>query len=250
MKTMILAAGLGTRLKPYTDDKPKALVQIGEYTLLEHTIFKLRENGFDEIVVNTHHFSQMVKDFLNSHDFGVKIFISDETERLLDTGGGILKAANFLNGEEPFLVHNVDILTDIDLRLLYQSHSNTAAIATLAVSKRESSRVFLFNDELKLSGWKNNLTGKIIIPDSSRHPLTEYAFSGIHVISPEIFNLINSKGPFSIIDAYLSLCSKYDINGYDVGNNFVIDVGKPHNIPMAEEFLQMKVTSDKKKVTS
>lgn len=244
MKAMILAAGLGTRLKPYTDDKPKALVQIGEHTLLEHTIFRLVEYGFDEIMVNTHHFSQMLIDFVNSHDFGVKINISDESDRLLDTGGGIVKAENFLNGEEPFLVHNVDIITDIDLKLLYQSHSNTTSIATLSVSKRESSRVFLFNDKMNLSGWKNNLTGKIIIPDSSRQPLTEYAFSGIHIISPEIFSLINSKGPFSIVDAYLSLCSKYDIKGYDVSNNFVIDVGKPHNIPMAEEFLKRKVTSE------
>ncbi len=244
MKAMILAAGLGTRLKPYTDDKPKALVQIGEHTLLEHTIFRLIEYGFDEIMVNTHHFSQMLIDFVNSHDFGVKINISDESDRLLDTGGGIVKAENFLNGEEPFLVHNVDIITDIDLKLLYQSHSNTTSIATLSVSKRESSRVFLFNDKMNLSGWKNNLTGKIIIPDSSRQPLTEYAFSGIHIISPEIFSLINSKGPFSIVDAYLSLCSKYDIKGYDVSNNFVIDVGKPHNIPMAEEFLKRKVTSE------
>jgi len=244
MKAMILAAGLGTRLKPYTDDKPKALVQIGEHTLLEHTIFRLIEYGFDEIMVNTHHFSQMLIDFVNSHDFGVKINISDESDRLLDTGGGIVKAENFLNGEEPFLVHNVDIITDIDLKLLYQSHSNTTSIATLSVSKRESSRVFLFNDKMNLSGWKNNLTGKIIIPDSSRQPLTEYAFSGIHIISPEIFSLINSKGPFSIVDAYLSLCSKYDIKGYDVSNNFVIDVGKPHNIPMAEVFLKRKVTSE------
>lgn len=246
MKAMILAAGLGTRMKPYTDDKPKALVQIGEFTLLEHTIFKLAENGFDEIVVNTHHFSHMLIDFLNSHDFGVKIFISDESDRLLDTGGGILKAANFLDGDAPFLVHNVDIITNIDLRLLYQSHSNSSALATLAVGKRESSRVFLFDSEMKLSGWKNNLTGKKIIPDSARQPLAEYAFSGIHVISPDFFNLVKSKGPFSIVDAYLSLCCRHSIKGYDVSNNFVIDVGKPHNIPMAEEFL----LSEKLKVKS
>jgi len=245
MKAMILAAGLGTRLKPYTDDKPKALVQIGDYTLLEHTIFTLAKYGFDEIVVNAHHFSQMLIDFVNDHDFGVRIFISDESDRLLDTGGGILKAAKFLEGDEPFLVHNVDIITDIDLRLLYQSHSKSSALATLAVGRRESSRVFLFDSEMNLSGWQNNLTGKKIIPDSSRQPLTEYAFSGIHVINTEIFNLISSKGPFSIVDAYLSLCCRYSINGYDVSSDFVIDVGKPHNIPMAEEFLLKKATSDK-----
>ncbi len=245
MKAMILAAGLGSRLKPLTDDRPKALVKIGDKTLLEHTILKLVENGFDEIVVNAHHFSQMLIDFLNSHDFGVNIFISDESDRLLDTGGGILKAANFLDGDAPFLVHNVDIITDIDLRLLYHTHSNSTALATLAVGKRESSRVFLFDNELNLAGWKNNLTGKKIIPDSSRQSLSEYAFSGIHVINPDFFNHVKSKGPFSIVDAYLSLCCRHSIKGYDVTSNFVIDVGKPHNIPMAEEFLRRKVTSDK-----
>jgi N-acetyl-alpha-D-muramate 1-phosphate uridylyltransferase len=246
MKAMILAAGLGTRMKPYTDDKPKALVQIGEHTLLEHTIFKLAESGFDEIVVNVHHFSHMIIDFLNSHDFGVKIHISDESERLLDTGGGILKAANFLDGDAPFLVHNVDIITDIDLRLLYQSHANSTALVTLAVGRRESSRVFLFDSEMRLSGWKNNLTGREIIPESKHQPLVEYAFSGIHVINPDFFALIKSKGPFSIIDAYLSLCCRQSISGYDVSSNFVVDVGKPNSIPIAEEYLK----SEKLKVKS
>jgi len=245
MKAMILAAGLGTRLKPFTDDKPKALVKIGDKTLLEHTILRLKENGFTEIVVNVHHFAQMVIDFLNSNDFGVKIYISDESDWLLDTGGGILKAAQYLNGDEPFLVHNVDIITDIDLRQFYKTYSTSCNVATLAVSKRESSRVFMFDDKLSLSGWKNNLTGKMIIPDSSRGPLSEYAFAGIHLISPKIFNLINSKGPFSIVDAYLSLCSKYTIQGHDVSSNFVLDVGKPSSIEKAEEYLKLKVTSDK-----
>lgn len=245
MKAMILAAGLGTRLKPFTDDKPKALVKIGDKTLLEHTILKLKENGFTEIVVNVHHFAQLVIDFLNSNDFGVKIHISDESDWLLDTGGGILKASNFLNGDEPFLVHNVDIITDIDLNQFYKTYSASCNVATLAVSKRESSRVFMFDDNMILAGWKNNLTGKKIIPDSNRGPLTDYAFAGIHLISPEIFNLINSKGPFSIVDAYLSLCSKYTIKGHDVSSNFVLDVGKPNSIEKAEEYLKLKVTSDK-----
>jgi len=246
MKAMILAAGLGTRLKPFTEDKPKALVKIGDKTLLEHTILRLKENGFTEIVVNVHHFAQMVIDFLNSNDFGVKIHISDESDWLLDTGGGILKAAQYLNGNEPFLVHNVDIITDIDLNQFYKTYSKSCNIATLAVSKRESSRVFMFDEEFSLAGWKNNLTGKMIIPDSSRGPLTEHAFAGIHLISPEIFNLINSKGPFSIVDAYLSLCSKYTIKGHDVSSNFVLDVGKPSSIEKAEEYLG----SEKLKVKS
>lgn len=240
MKAMILAAGLGTRLKPFTDDKPKALVQIGDYTLIEHTIFKLIENGFDEIVINVHHFSQMLISFIGSKKFDAKIYISDETERLLDTGGGIFYASRFLDGEEPFLVHNVDIITDINLQSIYQSHLLSNAIATLAVGKRESSRVFLFDDDLILSGWKNKLTNRQIIPDSSRESLDEFAFAGIHVINPEIFKLIKTTGSFSIIDTYLSLCNKYTIKGFDVTNNFVLDVGKPNSLPIAEENLKVK----------
>ena len=242
---MILAAGLGTRLKPLTDDRPKALVKIGDTTLIEYTILKLKESGFDEIVVNVHHFASMLVDFLKAKDFGVKIHISDESDRLMDTGGGIVKAASFLDGDEPFLVHNVDIITDIDLRTLFNAHSQSDALATLAVGKRESSRMFLFDSEMKLAGWQNNLTGKKIIPDSSREPLTPYAFSGIHVISPTIFTLITSKGPFSIVDAYLSQCCRNAIRGYDVSNNFVLDVGKPQSIERAEGYLMKKVTSDK-----
>ncbi|MHC1704853.1 MAG: nucleotidyltransferase family protein [Tenuifilaceae bacterium] len=240
MKAMILAAGLGTRLKPITDDKPKALVEIGGKTLIEHTISKLVGNGFDEIVVNVHHFSQMLISFLQSKEFGVKILISDESDWLLDTGGGIFHAYKFLEGDAPFLVHNVDIITDIDLNLLYSIHNNSNALVSLAVGKRESSRVFLFDDEMNLSGWKNKLTNKQIIPDTSRESLTEFAFSGIHVINPEIFKLIKTTGAFSIIDTYLSLCSKYTIKGHDISNNFVVDVGKPDSISVAEDFLKTK----------
>lgn len=245
MKAMILAAGLGTRLKPLTDDRPKALVKICDTTLIEYTILKLKENGFDEIVINVHHFASMLVDFLKAKDFGVKIHISDESDRLMDTGGGIVKAAPFLDGDEPFLVHNVDIITDIDLRMLYNAHNQSDALATLAVGKRESSRMFLFDKDMKLAGWQNNLTGKKIIPDVSREPLTPYAFSGIHVINPSIFSLITSKGPFSIVDAYLAQCCRNAIKGYDVSNNFVLDVGKPQSIERAEEYLMKKVTSDK-----
>jgi MurNAc alpha-1-phosphate uridylyltransferase len=240
MKAMILAAGLGTRLKPFTNDKPKALVEVGGKTLLEHTINKLAESGFNEIVVNTHHFSQMVIAYLQRKDFGVKILISDETERLLDTGGGIFNAAHFFEGDAPFLVHNVDVITDIDLNQLIKTHAESNSLVTLAVGKRESSRVFLFDDEMKLSGWKNKLTNKVIIPDSNRHPLTEYAFAGIHVISPEIFNLIKTTRAFSIIDTYLSLCNKYIIKGDDISRNFVLDVGKPDSLAAAEEYLRVK----------
>jgi len=248
MKAMILAAGLGTRLKPFTDDKPKALVEIGGITLIEHTISKLVENGFIEIVVNVHHFSQMLISFLQSRDFGAKILISDESDRLLDTGGGIFHASKFLEGDDPFLVHNVDIITDTDLKLLYNIHNNSNALATLAVGKRESSRVFLLDDEMNLSGWKNKLTNKQIIPNTSHEPLTEFAFSGIHVINSEIFSLIKTTGAFSIIDTYLSLCSKYTIKGHDITNNFVVDVGKPDSISVAEDFLKINKNSKKSEI--
>jgi len=240
MKAMILAAGLGTRLKPLTDDKPKALVKVGDRTLLEHTIAKLVDSGFDEIIVNVHHFAKMLVSFIQSKDFGAKIYISDESDRLLNTGGGIFNAANLLNGDAPFLVHNVDIITDIDLNQLYRYHSNSDALATLAVGKRESSRVFLFDSDMNLSGWKNKLTNKQIVPNSNREPLTEYAFAGIHVISPDIFYLIKTNGAFSIIDTYLNLCSNYVIKGYDTSNCFVVDVGKPNSISAAEEFLKKR----------
>ncbi len=240
MKAMILAAGLGTRLKPLTNDRPKALVEIGGVTLLEHAIAKLIDSGFDEIVINVHHFSEMLISFIRSKDFGVNIYISDESEWLLDTGGGIFHASNFLIGDAPFLVHNVDIITDIDLNLLYKTHSNTDSLATLAVGKRDSSRVFLFDLNMKLSGWKNLLTKKEVIPSGNHEQLTEYAFAGIHVISPDVFNLITLKGSFSIVDAYLSLCNKYTIKGFDVTNNYVLDVGKANSIVMAEEYLRVK----------
>jgi MurNAc alpha-1-phosphate uridylyltransferase len=240
MKAMILAAGLGTRLKPFTDDKPKALVEVGDKTLLEHTIFKLAESGFDEIVVNVHHFSKMIINFIQSRDFGVKVLISDETERLLDTGGGIFYAAHFFDSDAPFLVHNVDVITDIDLNQLYKTFTNSNSLVALAVGKRESSRVFLFDDDMNLTGWKNKLTKKQIIPNNHRDPLTEYAFAGIHIISPEIFKLIKTTGSFSIIDTYLSLCNRYTIKGYNVSNNFVLDVGKPNSLAAAEEYLKVK----------
>jgi N-acetyl-alpha-D-muramate 1-phosphate uridylyltransferase len=182
----------------------------------------------------------MLISFIESKKFDAKIYISDAPERLLDTGGGIFHASRFLAGEEPFLVHNVDIITDIDLRIMYQSHYNSNSIATLAVGKRESSRVFLFDNDLILSGWKNKLTNKQIIPDSNREYLNEFAFAGIHVVSPDIFKLIKTTGSFSIIDTYLSLCNKYTIKGFDVTNNFVLDVGKPNSIPIAEEYLKVK----------
>ena len=157
---MIFAAGLGSRLKPLTDNMPKALVPVAGKPMLEHVILKLKEAGFDQIVINIHHLGQQIIDFLQANNnFGVKIYISDERDYLLDTGGGIKKAALFLQGDEPFLVHNVDILSNVDLKQLYQQHVNNNALATLLVSQRQTSRYLLFNQENKLCGWRNHATG-------------------------------------------------------------------------------------------
>ena len=239
MKAMILAAGLGTRLKPLTDTIPKALVKVGEKTLLELTIERLELFGFDEIVVNVHHFSEQVIDFLRSRNFRSHIYISDESRKLLDTGGGILFAQKYLEGKEPFLVHNVDILSDIDLKNLYGEHLNSNSLATIAVSHREASRFFLFDENMKLAGWRNTLTGKSIIPNDEK-TLNPFAFSGIHVISPLFFDAVNMKGAFSIVDAYLRLCSNYAIKGIEFSNNTILDVGKPENLLKAEELVGRK----------
>ena len=194
MKAMIFAAGLGTRLKPLTDRMPKALVPVGGIPMLQHVILKLKQAGFSEIVINIHHFGEQIIGFLQANqNFGITIHISDERDELLDTGGGIKKAAPFFNGNEPFLVHNVDILSDIDLKALYESHLYSTNDATLLVSQRETSRYLLFDKEsTRLCGWINKQTrqtkpeGFVYRPEQHE----AYAFSGIHVISSSLFRSV------------------------------------------------------------
>ena len=239
MKAMVLAAGLGTRLGKLTSHKPKALVEVAGQPLLAHIIAKLVRSGFTNITVNVHHFAQQVIDFLSQNDFGASINISSETDQLLDTGGGILKAQSFLDGQEPFLVHNVDIISDIDLSQIMSNHKQSGALATLAVSSRSSTRKLLFDSAMQLRGWKNLTSGEVIIPSNSNGNLKEFAFSGIHVLSPQIFSAINSCGRFSIIDTYLSLCADKNVLGYDVSTSHVLDVGKPDSISRAVDFLKL-----------
>lgn len=242
MKAMIFAAGLGTRLKPLTDTVPKALLPIAGKPMLEHIILKLKAAGFDRLVINIHHLGQQLIDFLEqNNNFGIRIDISDERDYLLDTGGGIKKAQRFLDGDEPFLVHNVDIISDIDLRTLYEEHCRLNPISTLLVSHRETSRYLLFNKENRLCGWRNKTTGEIksYYPDFSPEMYTEYAFSGIHVLSPKIFDWLDEwTGKFSIINFYLSIAAKTDIHAYPIENLKLIDVGKPETLIKADEFLQ------------
>jgi len=236
---MILAAGLGTRLMPFTAEVPKALIGLNGIPLLALAIGKLRQSGFNEIIVNIHHHAQKVRDFLNQRDFKeIHIAISDESEGLLDTGGGILKARWFLDGSDPFVVFNVDVITSLDLKKLYHEHMNKRALVTLAVSQRESGRYFLFDRDDNLCGWKNARDGKTRWsgnPDPNSRPL---AFSGIHVISPEIFSLITETGRFSIVDMYLRLAQANQIKAYDHSGQVWFDLGKPDQIAVVSKYLE------------
>lgn len=242
MKAMIFAAGLGTRLKPLTDHMPKALVPVAGRPMLEHVILKLKAAGFNELVINIHHFGEQILDFLRANqNFGLTIHISDERDCLLNTGGGIRKAEPFFRGNEPFLVHNVDILSDTDLKALYEYHRQSGNDATLLASRRKTVRYLLFDDEKRLCGWINKDTlqtkpeGFAYNPEHHR----EYAFSGIHVISPSLFHYMDEQwtGKFSIMDFYLQTCHEARIGGRLTDTLRLIDIGKPETLTQAEEFL-------------
>lgn len=238
MNAFILAAGLGTRLKPLTDTKPKALIELNGIPLLEIIIRRLIKFGFVKIVINVHHFAEQIIDFIEKRKFNAEIHISDERDLLLDTGGGLKKASHFFNGNSPFLIHNVDIITDIDLKNFYEYHKKQKAIATIAVQKRNSSRYFLFDEKKNLCGWKNVKTDEIKIVDNLPKNVLEYAFSGIHVVEPEIFKYFPEDDVFSIIDFYLALASKERITFYEHSNNIFFDLGKKENLIKAEIFLK------------
>ncbi len=246
---MIFAAGLGTRLKPLTDNMPKALVPIGGKPLLQHIIEKLSTAGFYEIVINTHHFSEQIIRFLqDNNNLGLHIEISDETDKLLDTGGGIHKAAAFLKKDAPFLVHNVDILSNADLSALYDNHIRQNSIASLLVSQRKTNRYLLFDEENMLKGWINEATGEVKSPYPNFSPENhqKFAFAGIQAISPEIFEQMkNLPDKFSIIDFYLSIADKVKIKGVPVDDLKMIDVGKIDSLKEAEKFLISQKGNDK-----
>ena len=246
MKAMIFAAGLGTRLKPLTEHMPKAMVPVAGTPILERVIVKLKDAGFTEIVINIHHFGQQIIDFLQARqNFGITIHISDERGELLDTGGGIKKARPFLDGNEPFLVHNADILSEIDLNAFYQTHLNNDAEATLLVSQRNTTRYLLWDENYQLNGWINKSTGEVkpeglIYREGS---LKELAFGGIHVISPSIFRYMENerwKGKFPIIPFYLSICNKARIQGFPLQDVKWFDIGKPETLAQAEAFYGQK----------
>jgi len=232
MKAMILAAGLGTRLKPFTDTHPKALAEVNNKPILLRNIDYLRSFGIDEIIINVHHFANQIIDFIQENKIP-NILISDETDVVLETGGGLKKASYLLEDSNPFVLMNVDILTDLDLGKMILSHKENNPIATLGVSKRESSRCFLFNEKNELCGWRNKTKNEEKISQKEMN-YTEFAFSGIHIIHPAIFKLMKQEGKFSMVDVYLELAKTEKIIGYDHTGSHLIDVGKPESIIKAE----------------
>jgi NDP-sugar pyrophosphorylase family protein len=238
MKAMLFAAGLGTRLKPFTDHMPKALVAVNGQSLLEHNIRYLQRFGITDVIINVHHFASLVEEVVRTNNgFGSNVTISDERTELLETGGGLKKAASFFEGERDLVVMNVDVLTDLDLGKMIASHQSNAAIATLAVMKRDSTRQLLFNHDMRLCGWTNYKTGdeKISVPDQELFP---FAFSGIQVLSQSLLAAIPFEGKFSMIDVYLYFAKNDLLQGYDHTGGIFIDVGKPGSIEQAEELFK------------
>jgi NDP-sugar pyrophosphorylase family protein len=242
MKAMILAAGLGTRLRPLTDDRPKALVTVAGRTLLELALRRLRAFGIHEVIVNTHHYADMVAEYLNAnHNFGMTIEISREVE-LLDTGGGLKKAAHFFldsssGSQEPFLLHNVDVLSSIDLYRMMLFHIEQNALATLAVQDRATSRYLLFDPQDQFCGRRAGPDGKLelALPATQTQAL---AFSGIHILSPRIFSVLEEEGAFSIIPAYLRLAAQAEkIVAFRADDCYWRDLGRPESIREAAQDL-------------
>jgi len=232
-RAMILAAGLGTRFKPWTDQHPKALAVVNGKSLLQRNIEYLQDYGISDIVVNVHHFAEQIEEALAvNQGWGSHYIISDETAAVLETGGGLQKAAPFLESA-PFVLMNVDILTDMDLSAMIGDHFLHRPLATLAVTDRTTSRYFLFDTKDELCGWRNVKTGQ----ERISRPVTtsvQKAFSGIHVIDPSMFSLMTMEGKFSMVDLYLELAAGHSIRGYDHSRSRLIDVGKPESVGQAE----------------
>lgn len=234
MTAMIFAAGLGTRFKPWTDKHPKALAVVNGKTLLQRNIEYLQQYDIKDVIVNVHHFPDQVMDAIEKNEgWGSTVTISDETDELLDTGGGLLKAKNLLF-RDTILTLNVDILTEINLKHFLAHHQQENSLITLAVSERETSRYLLFNKYNRMIGWSNKKTGeeKIVIRAKD---IFEKAYSGLAIFQPEALDLITQRGKFSLIDVYLSLAPANKIAAYDHTGERIIDVGKPESVAAAEQ---------------
>lgn len=240
MKGMIFAAGLGTRLRPLTNDRPKALVEVGGKPMLRRVIERFKQAGITEIVVNVHHFADKIIEYLcDNNNFGVTIHVSDERDYLLDTGGAILKARQWLDGNEPFMVHNADILTDLDLTALERTHIDSGAAATLVVAHRKTSRYLLLDADLSLRGWTDVRTGEVLPDGVEPSCMEKMAFGGIHILSPDkIFNRLSNFSEdrkFSIIPFYVKNCREIKIRGYLSPTPYRwMDIGSPETLAKAE----------------
>jgi NDP-sugar pyrophosphorylase family protein len=245
MKAMIFAAGLGTRLRPLTDNRPKALAEIGGRTLLEITLSRLRAVGIREVIINVHHFSGLILEYLETNEnFGMRIELSRE-DVLLDTGGGLKKAADFfLEGpdclEKPFILHNVDVISTIDLPRMVQFHTEHQALATLAVQRRETSRYLVFDEKLQLCGRRSGDDQKTEVARPSRQEEV-LAFSGIHVVSPRLLTMMTEEGAFSIITSYLRLATQGErIVAFRADEYYWRDLGRPEDVAQAAQDLKQK----------
>jgi len=242
VKALLFAAGLGTRLKEHTQDKPKALVNLAGKPLLQHAIEHLKKQGITDMTINVFHFADQVISFIEENNsFGIDIHISDERNQLLDTGGGLKKAGVFLKGNEPILIYNVDVISNLDLNVLLKYHQEQNALATLVVRSRETNRYLMFDQNLQLAGWKNFNNGETRIsrPESfaDAQPL---AFSGIHLIQPELLEMISEEGKFPIMDLYLRLAKDQSIKAFIDQSDLWMDLGKPEQLLAAEEFFAGK----------
>lgn len=237
MQAFILAAGLGTRLKPLTDSRPKALVEVQGQTLVQLAIDNLAAQGIRRIVVNTHHFSEMLIQYLKSHQWEAEIVISDEHNMLLDTGGGLKKAAQYFNTQEPILIHNVDILSHIDFHEMERYHSDSMSIATLAASQRDTSRQLLFDGRKQLAGWRNSQTGEEKWVGMPMQDVQQLAFSGIAIIQPEMLDLLpEADSPYPIIPHYLDIAKNHRISYFKHEKEDWLDVGKPETLALAQSW--------------
>ncbi len=232
---MIFSAGLGTRFKPWTDSHPKALALVNGKSLLQHNIEYLQQYGIVNVVVNVHHFAdQIIEAVEKNRGWGSNVVISDESNEVLETGGGLLKAKALIQNGEPFITLNADFLTNLNINQLIDFHQKKKALISFGISNRKTSRYFLFDEDNRLCGWRNTNTGeeRIAIP---KQGLKEMAYSCVVVFQPQVFDLIPQRGKFSLVDTYLSLAAQYPIYGYDHSGDKLVDVGKPESVAIAEK---------------
>ena len=234
-KAIIFSAGLGTRFKPWTDAHPKALAVVNGKSLLQRNIEYLQSYGIKDVVVNIHHFpDQIIEAVKKNNGWGSNVAISDESDQVLETGGGLVKARPLLHGDQPFFSLNVDILTNLDLNKLMAFHQQHKPLVTFGITNRKSSRVLLFDENSRLCGWKNVATGETKI-SIDKPNLKEMAYSCVVIYEPKIFSLIRKSGKFSIMDTYLDLAAEHVILGYDHSGDDLVDVGKPESVAVAEK---------------